>query len=112
MPVHVGANSLKNPHHIIILQFSEVVKGHANYVCTLFFKGNQLLFLLVQGLQKDSLVQACVGMNLSTFASVTYSTQIYLNFLCRIDNEISPCYMYHIFFSKWMWHPVLRALES
>ena len=31
MPVHVGANSLKNPHHIIILQFSEVVKGHAIY---------------------------------------------------------------------------------
>ena len=45
MPVHVGANSLKNPHHIIILQFSEVVKGHANYVCTLF-KGNQLLFFI------------------------------------------------------------------
>ena len=30
MPVHVGANSLKKPHHIIILWFSEVVKGHAN----------------------------------------------------------------------------------
>ena len=27
----VGDNSLKKPHHIIILQFSEVVKGHDNY---------------------------------------------------------------------------------
>ncbi len=32
MPVHVGANSLKKPHHIIILRFSEVVKGHAKCV--------------------------------------------------------------------------------
>ena len=31
MLVHVGANSLKKPHHIVILRFSEVVKGHANY---------------------------------------------------------------------------------
>ena len=31
MPVHVGANSLKKPHHIVILRFSEVVKGHAKY---------------------------------------------------------------------------------
>ena len=31
MPVHVGANSLKKPHHIVILLFSEVVKGHAKY---------------------------------------------------------------------------------
>ena len=30
MPVHVGANSLKKPHHIVILRFSEVVKDHAN----------------------------------------------------------------------------------
>ena len=29
MLVHVGANSLKKPHHIVILRFSEVVKGHA-----------------------------------------------------------------------------------
>ena len=26
MPVHVGANSLKKPHHIVILWFSEVVR--------------------------------------------------------------------------------------
>ena len=32
MPVHVGANSQKKPHHIVILRFSEVVKGHANSV--------------------------------------------------------------------------------
>ena len=31
MPVHVGANSPKKPHHIVILRFSEVVKGHARY---------------------------------------------------------------------------------
>ena len=31
MPVHIGANSLKKPHHIVILRFSEVVKGHANW---------------------------------------------------------------------------------
>ena len=29
MPVHIGVNSLKKPHHIIILRFSEAVKGHA-----------------------------------------------------------------------------------
>ena len=34
MPVHVGANSLKKPHHIVILRFSEVVKDHA--ICTVF----------------------------------------------------------------------------
>lgn len=27
-----GAVCLKKPHHIIILQFSEVVKGHAKYM--------------------------------------------------------------------------------
>ena len=26
-----GAVSLKKPHHIITLQFSEIVKGHAKY---------------------------------------------------------------------------------
>ena len=26
---HVGAESLKKPHHIVTLQFSEVVKDHA-----------------------------------------------------------------------------------
>ena len=32
MPVHVGANSLKKSHHIVILRFSEVlVKGHAKW---------------------------------------------------------------------------------
>ena len=33
MPAHTGAKSLKKPqpHHIITLQFSEVVKDHANY---------------------------------------------------------------------------------
>ena len=33
MPAHAGAKSLKKPqpHHIITLQFSEVVKDHANY---------------------------------------------------------------------------------
>ena len=31
MPVHDGANSLKKPHHIVILRFSEVVKCHAKY---------------------------------------------------------------------------------
>ena len=29
--VHVGANRLKKPHHIVILRFGEVVKAHANY---------------------------------------------------------------------------------
>ena len=29
MPVHFGAYSLKKPHHVVILQFSEVVKGQA-----------------------------------------------------------------------------------
>ena len=28
---HDGAESLKKPHHIITLQFSEVVKDHAKY---------------------------------------------------------------------------------
>ena len=28
----IGANSLKIPHHIVILRFSEVVKGHANCI--------------------------------------------------------------------------------
>ena len=41
MLVHVGANSLKKTHHIVILQFSEVVKCHANRIelvkkCDLF----------------------------------------------------------------------------
>ena len=31
MPAHIGADSLKKPHHIVTLQFSEVVKDHANY---------------------------------------------------------------------------------
>ena len=31
MPVHIGVDSLKKPHHIITLRFSEVVKDHANY---------------------------------------------------------------------------------
>ena len=31
MPVHVGTNSLKKPHHIVILRFSDVVKGHAKW---------------------------------------------------------------------------------
>ena len=29
MPAHVGADSLKKPHHIVTLPFSEVVKDHA-----------------------------------------------------------------------------------
>ena len=43
MPVHVGANSLKKPHHIVILWFSEVVKGHAIY-----FVQKLLHFLLLK----------------------------------------------------------------
>ena len=31
-----GAVCLKKPHHIIILRFSEVVKGHANYLIYLY----------------------------------------------------------------------------
>ena len=31
MQAHIGADSLKKPHHIITLQFSEVVKDHAKY---------------------------------------------------------------------------------
>ena len=27
-----GAACLKKPHHIVLLRFSEVVKGHANYL--------------------------------------------------------------------------------
>ena len=30
VPAHIGADSLKKPHHIITLWFSEVVKDHAN----------------------------------------------------------------------------------
>ena len=32
VPAHVGADSLKKPHHIVTLRFSEVVKDHATYV--------------------------------------------------------------------------------
>ena len=32
MPAYVGAECLKKPHHIVTLQFSEVVKDHANYI--------------------------------------------------------------------------------
>ena len=32
MPAHAGAESLKKPHHIVNLRFSEVVKDHANYM--------------------------------------------------------------------------------
>ena len=32
MPAHIGADSLKKPHHIITLQFSEVVKDRANCI--------------------------------------------------------------------------------
>ena len=28
--VHIGADSLKKPHHIVTLRFSEVVNDHAN----------------------------------------------------------------------------------
>ena len=28
---HIGGESLKKPHHIVTLRFSEVVKDHANY---------------------------------------------------------------------------------
>ena len=31
VPAHVGAESLKKPHHIVTLQFSEVVKDHAKW---------------------------------------------------------------------------------
>ena len=31
VPAYVGADSLKKPHHIITLRFSEVVKDHAIY---------------------------------------------------------------------------------
>ena len=30
MPAHAGAESLKKPHHIVALRFSEVVNDHAN----------------------------------------------------------------------------------
>ena len=32
VPAHIGAESLKKPHHIVTLRFSEVVKDHANYL--------------------------------------------------------------------------------
>ena len=31
MPAHIGADSLKKPHHIVTLRFSEAVKDHAKY---------------------------------------------------------------------------------
>ena len=31
MPAHIGADSLKKPHHMATLRFSEVVKDRANY---------------------------------------------------------------------------------
>ena len=31
MPAQIGTDSLKKPHHIITLRFSEVVKDHAIY---------------------------------------------------------------------------------
>ena len=31
VPVHIGADSLKKPYHIITLRFSEFVKDHAKY---------------------------------------------------------------------------------
>ena len=31
MPAHVGAASLKKPHHIATLRFNEVLKDRANY---------------------------------------------------------------------------------
>ena len=33
MPAHIGAESLKKPHHIVTLWFSEIVKDHA--ICSL-----------------------------------------------------------------------------
>ena len=48
MPVHIGANSLKKPHHIVILRFSEVVKGHAKSLdepnCLVYFWWYVVLF--------------------------------------------------------------------
>ena len=31
MPAHIGADSLKKPHPIVTLRFSEVVTDQANY---------------------------------------------------------------------------------
>ena len=38
MPAHAGAESLKKPHHMATLRFSEVVNDHANYYGTRFFR--------------------------------------------------------------------------
>ena len=40
-PAHIGAESLKKPHHIVTLRFSEVVKDHAKY---LFFFTMSVMF--------------------------------------------------------------------
>ena len=39
------ANSMKKPHHIVILRFSELVKGHANYVQHISFNLYHMILL-------------------------------------------------------------------
>ena len=45
MLIHIGANSMKKPHHIVILRFSELVKGHANYVQHISFNLYHMILL-------------------------------------------------------------------
>ena len=54
MPVHVGADSLRKPHHIATLLFSEVVNGHPKYyqkkmsnIVSMYIQQNWRLFSFI-----------------------------------------------------------------
>ena len=51
-----GAVSLKNPHHIITLRFSEAVKDHANRKCMRKYKNNLRLVRQLDQSNPESLV--------------------------------------------------------
>ena len=71
MPVHIGADRLKKPHHIITLRFSEVVKDHPNYAPTLICCGIEIY-----------LIKKCIDLDLAvdiTLKKITYLVRYLLH---------------------------------
>ena len=49
MPAHTGAESLKKPHHIVTLRFSEVVNDHAKILVRGGYIETEMMMIVYYG---------------------------------------------------------------